>query len=117
MDKPGDKKPAYSGFGDEWHASNLTPPEARRATDWVEARIDRRSMLTNKDRVEDIRDAMWELERDGEIVVHRVGDVHEPVMARTLYGWEKRSRRPISGTTNPAASAATFPAIRRASCG
>ena len=64
--------------------------EARRATDWVEAKIDRRSMLTNKDRVEDVRDAMWQLEKDGEIVVHRIDDRHEPVVARTLYGWEKR---------------------------
>ena len=29
-------------------------------------------MLTKKDRVEDVRDVMWQLERDGEIVVHRV---------------------------------------------
>jgi len=85
-----DKEGAYTGFGDEWRASNLTPAEARRATDWVEARIDKRSMLTQKDRVEDIRDAMWQLEKEGEILVHRVGDHNEPVIARTLYGWEKK---------------------------
>ncbi|MBT5898778.1 MAG: heterodisulfide reductase subunit B, partial [Rhodospirillaceae bacterium] len=44
----------------------------------------------NKDRVEDVRDVMWQLEKDGEIVVHRVGDQHEPVMAKTLYGWDKK---------------------------
>ena len=47
-------------------------------------------MLTNKDRVADIRDAMWQLEKDGEILVHRLDERHEPVVARTLYGWEKR---------------------------
>jgi len=47
-------------------------------------------MLTNKDRVADIRDAMWQLEKDGEILVHRIDERHEPVVARTLYGWEKR---------------------------
>ena len=90
MEKPGDGTPAYSGFGDEWRQSNLTPSEARSATAWVEARIDRRSMLTRKDRVEDIRDSMWQLEKDGEILVHRIDERHEPVIARTLYGWEKR---------------------------
>ena len=43
---------AYTGFGDEWRPSNLTPAEAQAATSWVEAKIDRRSMLTGKDRVE-----------------------------------------------------------------
>ncbi len=57
----------------------------------MEAKIDRRSMLTNKDRVQDVRDIMWQLEKDGEIVVHRVDEEqHKPVMARTLYGWEKK---------------------------
>ena len=89
-DQRNDNKPAFTGFGAEWRPSNLTPSEARVATAWVETRIDRRSMLTNKDRVHDIRDAMWELEKDGEIVVHRIDERHEPVVARTLYGWEKR---------------------------
>ena len=55
---------------------NLSPREAAIATAWVEQKIDRRSMLTNKDRVEDVRDAMWQLEKDGEIVVHRITDAH-----------------------------------------
>ena len=63
MERPEDRKPAFSGFGDEWRPSNLTPTEARAATSWVEAKIDRRSMLTNKDRVEDVRDVMWQLEK------------------------------------------------------
>ena len=82
--------PGFTGFGAEWRPSNLSPTEARAATAWVETKIDRRSMLTNKERVKDVRDAMWQLEKDGEIVVHRIDDRHAPVMARTLYGWEKR---------------------------
>jgi heterodisulfide reductase subunit B len=90
LDKSDKNQPAFTGFGAEWRPSNLTPSEARAATSWVEAKIDRRSMLTNKDRVADIRDAMWQLEKDGEILVHRIDERHEPVVARTLYGWEKR---------------------------
>ena len=60
-DKRNGDQPAFTGFGTEWRPSNLTPSEARAATSWVEAKIDRRSMLTNKDRVHDIRDAMWQL--------------------------------------------------------
>ncbi|MCB1456205.1 MAG: heterodisulfide reductase subunit B, partial [Nitratireductor sp.] len=81
---------AFGGFGAEWQPSNLSREEARRATDWVEAKIDKRALLTSKERKEDIRDAMWQLEKDGEILVHRVSDVHEPVMAKTLYGWDKK---------------------------
>lgn len=80
----------FTGHGPEWKDSNLSPQEAQIATAWVEQKIDRRSMLTNKDRVEDVRDAMWELEKDGEIVVHRIRDEHKPVEVKTLYGWTKR---------------------------
>ena len=80
----------YAGFGPEWQPAPLAPAEARRATDWVEARIDRRALLVNKEQVEDVRERMWQLEKDGEIIVHRIGERHEPVTARTLYGWEKR---------------------------
>ncbi len=81
----------FTGHGSEWrNAGRLSADDARLATSWVEARIDRRAMLTNKDRVEDVRDVMWQLEKDGEIVVHRVRDEHEPVIAKTLYGWDKR---------------------------
>ena len=66
-------------------------------------------MLTNKDRVEDVRDDMWQLEKDGEIVVHRVTDEHKPVEAKTLYGWDKQIPTTRCGITSPAASAATFP--------
>ena len=81
---------AYEGFGAEWQSTKLTPDEARRATDWVEAKIDKRALLTSKQRKEDVRDVMWQLEKDGEILVHRVADHNDPVMAKTLYGWDKK---------------------------
>ncbi len=80
----------FTGHGSEWKDARLTPREAETATAWVEQRIDKRSMLTNKDRVEDVRDIMWQLEKDGQIVVHRVRDEHEPVTVKTLYGWDKK---------------------------
>ncbi len=80
----------FTGHGAEWRDSQLSAEDARTATSWVEQKIDKRSMLTNKDRVADVRDIMWQLEKDGEIVVHRVRDEHEPVTVKTLYGWDKR---------------------------
>lgn len=80
----------FTGHGSEWRDSNLSAEEASVATAWVEQKIDRRSMLTNKDRVEDVRDIMWQLEKEGEIVVHRITDAHKPVMVKTLYGWDKK---------------------------
>jgi heterodisulfide reductase subunit B len=80
----------FTGHGAEWADSGLSPEDAGQATAWVEQRIDRRSMLTNKDRVEDVRDIMWQLEKDGEIVVHRISDEQAPVTVKTLYGWDKR---------------------------
>jgi len=80
----------FTGHGSEWRDSNLSREEAAVATSWVEQKIDKRSMETNKERVEDPRDIMWQLEKDGEIVVHRVLEEHEPVTAKTLYGWDKR---------------------------
>jgi heterodisulfide reductase subunit B len=80
----------FAGFGAEWRPSRLSPEDAHRATSWVEARIDRRELLVNKDQVADVRDLMWQLEKEGEIVVHRITDQHEPVTGRTIYGWEKR---------------------------
>ena len=80
----------FTGHGPEWRDAKLSSEDARIATAWVEQKIDRRSMLTDKERVEDVRDIMWQLERDGEIVVHRVSDKHEPVVVKTLYGWDKK---------------------------
>ena len=79
-----------TGHGAEWNNANLSADDARTATAWVEARVDKRSMLTNKDRVEDVRDIMWQLEKDGEIVVHRINDEHRPKTVKTLFGWDKR---------------------------
>jgi heterodisulfide reductase subunit B len=89
MDKRADGT-RFTGHGAEWKDADLTIEQKRTATSWVEARVDRRSMLTDKDRVEDIRDVMWQLEKDGEIVVHRVRDEHEPIVVKTLYGWDKK---------------------------
>ena len=86
----GDSGERFTGHGSEWRDSNLSAQDARTATSWVEARVDKRSMLTNKDRVEDVRDVMWQLEKDGEIAVHRLDDGHRPVEVKTLYGWTKR---------------------------
>jgi len=83
-------KGAYNGFGADWTATKLTETEAKRATEWVEAKIDKRFLLRGQNRKDDVRDIIWQLEKEGEIVVHRVGDVHEPVMAKTLYGWDKK---------------------------
>jgi len=80
----------FTGHGSEWRDAQLSQEDARVATSWVEQKIDKRSMETNKDRVEDVRDIMWQLEKDGEIVVHRVTEQHEPVTVKTLYGWDKR---------------------------
>ena len=62
----------FTGHGSEWTDANLSKEDAQVATVWVDQIVNRRSMLTNKDRVEDVRDIMWHLEKDGEIVVHRV---------------------------------------------
>jgi len=80
----------FTGHGSEWSDAKLSKDDAHVATVWVDQIVNRRSMLTNKDRVEDVRDAMWELEKDGEIVVHRVNEEHEPVTVQTLYGWDKK---------------------------
>ena len=80
----------FTGHGSEWRDSNLSAAEAHTATAWVEAKINKRSMLTTKAHVEDVRDEMWRLEREGEIIVHRVTEQHEPVIAKTLYGWDKK---------------------------
>jgi heterodisulfide reductase subunit B2 len=90
MDRQDDSGERFTGHGNEWRDANLSPDQARTATSWVETRIDKRALAVDKDRVEDVRDAMWQLEKDGEIVVHRVADHHQPVEAKTLYGWTKR---------------------------
>jgi heterodisulfide reductase subunit B len=80
----------FTGHGSEWTDANLSKEDAHVATVWVDQIVDKRSMLTNKDRVEDVRDVMWDLEKDGEILVHRVEEQHEPITVKTLYGWDKK---------------------------
>jgi heterodisulfide reductase subunit B len=84
---PGER---FTGHGPEWRDANLSREDATTATVWVEQVVNKRSMLTQKDRVEDVRDVMWQLEKEGEIVVHRVSDEHQPAMVKTLYGWDKK---------------------------
>ncbi len=91
------KKPGFSntdgqgiaGHGSFFQESNLNPEEAVAATEWVKKHVDRRSMDLGE-RMDDIRDHMWELEKEGEIIVHRITDEHEPVTVETLFGWEKK---------------------------
>jgi len=80
----------FTGHGAEWRNSGLNEDQAQAATSWVEAKVDRRAMMVGKERVEDVRDIMWQLEKDGEILVHRIEDQHEPEMVKTLYGWDKK---------------------------
>jgi len=92
MTNPSSDNPSerFTGHGAEWKDAKLSTKDAQIATVWVEQVINKRSMLTNKERVEDVRDAMWQLEKDGEIVVHRVNEEHRAVMVKTLYGWDKK---------------------------
>ena len=78
-----------TGHGSEWNDAKLSADDAKTATSWVEARVDKRAMLTQKDRVEDVRDVMWQLEEEGEIAVHRIEEQHKPKMVKTLFGWQK----------------------------
>ena len=90
MDDNRSDQERFTGHGAEWRNSGLNEDQANAATSWVEAKVDRRAMMVNKERVEDVRDIMWQLEKDGEIIVHRVGEQHEPEMVKTLYGWDKK---------------------------
>ena len=41
----------FTGHGHEWRNADLNPEEAKIATSWVEQRIDKRAMLTNKEAI------------------------------------------------------------------
>ena len=90
MDDNHNDQERFTGHGAEWRNAGLNEDQANAATSWVEAKVDRRAMMVNKERVEDVRDIMWQLEKDGEIIVHRVDEQHEPEMVKTLYGWDKK---------------------------
>ena len=57
---PGER---FTGHGPEWRDAKLGRTEAQAATAWVEQVIDKRSMLTQKDRVEDVRDLIADVEQ------------------------------------------------------
>ena len=107
----------FTGHGNEWRDAKLAPAEAQAATQWVEAKIDKRSMLTNKDRVKDVRDLMWDLEKDGQIVVHRIRDEYQPVTVKTLFGWDKKIPTTRLWHHKSCGQCGNIPAIRRRCCG
>ncbi len=78
-----------AGHGSFFQDSNLSAEDAAAATEWVRKQVDRRSADLGE-RMDDIREHMWELEKDGQIIVHRITDDMEPVEVETLYGWPKR---------------------------
>ncbi|MBU2805672.1 heterodisulfide reductase subunit B, partial [Acidithiobacillus ferridurans] len=78
-----------AGHGAFFQDTNLSANEAEAATAWVRSHVDRRTMDLGE-RMDDVRDHMWQLEKEGEIIVHRLTDQHKPVEVDTLYGWKKR---------------------------
>jgi heterodisulfide reductase subunit B len=55
---------------------------------WMHAVVDKRTMGLGE-RMHDVREQMWQLEKEGEIIVQRITPAHEPVVVKTLYGWDK----------------------------
>ncbi|MBU2763842.1 heterodisulfide reductase subunit B, partial [Acidithiobacillus caldus] len=78
-----------AGHGAFFQDTNLKAEEAEAATAWVRSHVDRRTVDLGE-RMGDIREHMWELEKEGEIIVHRITDAHKPVEVETLFGWKKR---------------------------
>ncbi|MBU2833864.1 heterodisulfide reductase subunit B, partial [Acidithiobacillus ferriphilus] len=78
-----------AGHGAFFQDTNLSANEAEAATAWVRNHVDRRTVDLGE-RMDDIRDHMWELEKEGEIIVHRITDDHKAVEVDTLFGWKKR---------------------------
>lgn len=78
-----------ASHGAFFQPTNLSPEDAAKATAWVEKRVDRRT-LDLADRMDDVRDEIWQLEKEGEILVHRISDAHQPRMVKTLFGWDKK---------------------------
>ena len=78
-----------AGHGAFFQDTNLSANEAEAATAWVRSHVDRRTMDLGE-RMDDVRDHMWQLEKEGEIIVHRLTDQHKPVEVDTLYGWKTR---------------------------
>uniref|UniRef100_E6QH91 Cysteine-rich domain-containing protein n=1 Tax=mine drainage metagenome TaxID=410659 RepID=E6QH91_9ZZZZ len=78
-----------AGHGAFFQDANLSANEAEAATAWVRSHVDRRSIDLGE-RMDDIRDHMWELEKEGEIIVHRINPGHQAEVVKTLYGWDKK---------------------------
>ena len=78
-----------AGHGAFFQPANLSAQDAEKATDWVRKHVDKRSIDLGE-RMDDVREHMWELEREGEIIVHRITDAHRPRMVKTLFGWDKK---------------------------
>ena len=76
-------------FGLAAGAAGLAGAEAATATEWVRKHVDKRTVDLGE-RMDDIRDHMWELEKDGQIIVHRITDAHKPIEVQTLFGWVKK---------------------------
>lgn len=57
-----------AGHGAFFQDTNLSAQEAEAATAWVRSHVDRRTMDLGE-RMDDIRDHMWELEKEGEMGV------------------------------------------------
>ncbi|MHB8415467.1 MAG: heterodisulfide reductase-related iron-sulfur binding cluster [Acidiferrobacteraceae bacterium] len=88
--EPRDHNPrGIAGHGSFFQETHLSAAEAEQATEWVRRRVDRRTMDLGT-RMDDVREHLKVLEKDGEVIVHRITDAHEPVMTKTLYGWDKR---------------------------
>jgi len=77
-----------AGHGTAWQPTNLSKEDAVEASRWVGAKIDKRHLTG--ERIDDVRDHMWHLEKEGEILVHRITEQHEPVEAETIFGWKKK---------------------------
>ena len=78
-----------AGHGSFFQQTNLSGAEAAKATEWVRKHVDKRTVDLGE-RMDDIRDHMWELEKDGQIIVHRITDAHKPIEVQTLFGWTKK---------------------------
>ncbi|MFP4683707.1 MAG: heterodisulfide reductase subunit B, partial [Ectothiorhodospira sp.] len=78
-----------AGHGAAFRESGLSREEALAATDWVRKRVDRRNADLGE-RMDDVREHMYELEKEGKILIHRIRDEHEPVTVNTLFGWDKK---------------------------
>ena len=78
-----------AGHGSFFQDAGLSSADAEKATEWVRKHVDKRTVDLGE-RMDDIRDHMWELEKDGQIIVHRITDAHKPIDVQTLFGWNKR---------------------------